>query len=839
MDKGPPKTCRHCGASLEGYDLQGDPVEIAAVGKDQCCSSCACLAWPVDQPARIEALIDGTNAMLDLGASVYFETYTGEALPRYLPVDEETGALIDRESGAPAVLLNRDNTPDRAAVQQIFDDQIVRDDDGSTVLADHRDDLLLALATGPKSGVVAIKIHASDYYTGVLDQFAIDHDEAPLIPTSRDDSHFYFFFKHPTGKTIPKNIEIKYLRDAVIELLSEGDMMLLPPTIGHWCDDNNWSLTTFDRIDTSVMPVIPEMQPWVQALFGIKDQDDPTNVVPEICGMPAAWVQEALEIKDYEDNHRTFFEDGEADAGAGEEPDDVSGDEAMDDQLVHEPDDKHNDKPNDEPKPRAKQIEPVDLWGSFDPPELPKDVLPKVIEDFAFIEGRNMGCDPAGLAMAALTVCAAAISDEVRLRVKKNDPNWTEAARLWTALIANVSGKKSPIISRTTSPLKKIDAELFKLYRHELKQYENLTKEEQAQREKPRPARVRLEDTTIEAAQEVFAGSPKGLLMIRDEISGWFGDMDRYAGHGGDRGFWLQSYNGGEYFVDRIKRGMIHIENLSASVLGGIQPDKIREIAADGIDDGLIQRLCPIIMRPGTKERDEVRDDINGKYNKLISDLYAIYQPTTENLKFSPAAQAVRNETVDKHFALESWADGVNKKFAAHIGKYNGIFGRLCVVFHCIDNMTLSDKFMPTVAPIVSEDTARHVAKFMQEFLLPHAYSFYCNTLALSDDHETLIRVAAFILTHKLKKIDRRILTRSVRSMRKMLEKDIKDIFDQLDAFGWITKYTDKNRNLAGVVNARVHELFEERAAVETARAELAREAMSVAFLKRGKEKKG
>ena len=168
-------------------------------------------AWSkqVEPGPRIEATIDATNDGLDLGWQLYFETHTGELLPREIAVDEETGEPIDRETGAPLVLLNRDNTPDRDAVQQIFDNEIVKDEDGSTLLADYRDDMLLALATGPKSGVMVVRVPATVYFTQVLDQFAIDHDKPPLIPTSRDDHHFNFFYKWSPGKTIPKNIKIK------------------------------------------------------------------------------------------------------------------------------------------------------------------------------------------------------------------------------------------------------------------------------------------------------------------------------------------------------------------------------------------------------------------------------------------------------------------------------------------------------------------------------------------------------------------------------------------------------------------------------------------------------
>ena len=114
-------------------------------------------------------------------------------------------------------------------------------------------------------------------------------------------------------------------------------------------------------------------------------------------------------------------------------------------------------------------------------------------------------------------------------------------------------------------------------------------------------------DTTIEAAQEILKDSPTGVLLDQDELSGWFGSMDKYSGARGaqkDRAFWLQSYNGGSYTVSRITRGNVFIPNLSVSILGGVQPDPIRKLADGGEDDGLLQRFIPIVLRPAVGGRD-------------------------------------------------------------------------------------------------------------------------------------------------------------------------------------------------------------------------------------------
>jgi hypothetical protein len=392
-------------------------------------------------------------------------------------------------------------------------------------------------------------------------------------------------------------------------------------------------------------------------------------------------------------------------------------------------------------------------------------------------------------------------------------------------LVGPVSAKKTPILNRATGPLKQIDSEMYRDYARNLARYESLDKDARDQEEAPKQQRIRLEDVTIEAAQEVFKDSPNGLLCLQDELSGWFGSMDRYNSNSGakDRGFWLQAYNGGEYVVNRIKRGSFLIPNLSACVLGGIQPDKIREVAADGVDDGILQRPLPIVLRPATPDRDEVRDDINNEYCELIEQLSQI--APLGPLEFSPKAQEVRREMADKHLKMMN-LDIIGKKLAAHIGKYDGIFGRLCVVFHCIENMRY-ERFQRIVTHAVFEKTARRVADFLHKFLFPHACCFYGDVLGMSDEHESLIKVAGFILANKLDKIDNRTIQRGNRHMRKMRKRDIEDVFDQLDAFGWITKVVDKNKITRGIVNPKVHELFKERGEMEAARAKEGREVVA------------
>ena len=67
-------------------------------------------------------------------------------------------------------------------------------------------------------------------------------------------------------------------------------------------------------------------------------------------------------------------------------------------------------------------------------------------------------------------------------------------------------------------------------------------------------------DTTTEKLGMILFADQDlpGVLVKRDEITGWIGSMEKYASSGrgpvADRALWLQSHDGGLYAVDRVTR---------------------------------------------------------------------------------------------------------------------------------------------------------------------------------------------------------------------------------------------------------------------------------------------
>lgn len=480
---------------------------------------------------------------------------------------------------------------------------------------------------------------------------------------------------------------------------------------------------------------------------------------------------------------------------------------------------------------------PVDLWQRHEAPELPANVLPPIIEEFARRHGEVMGADPAGIAMSALAVCAAAIPDSIQLQVKRHDPTWREAARLWVGLVGMPSTKKSPIMSAALRPLRKLDKALVDRYVAERQRWLDLPKEMQKSSAEPPQRRHIVEDATIEALQVVLKDSPDGILSAQDELSGWFGAMDKYSpgkGAAADRAFWLRAFNGGTYSVNRVSRGAVLLPNLSINLLGGIQPEPLLKLANDAVDDGLIQRFLPVVLRPASAGKDAPAGDAVAQYGALVEGLTRLRplngagnlsEPAP--IRFGDGAVAIRETLEHEHVELVEALESVSPKLAAHFGKFDGLFARLCLLWHCVESGG-------ELAPEISADTAQRVAVFMETFVRPSAIAFYAGLLGMHAGHEKMLELASLVVARGWDEFTARDVQRAGQSF-KGEGAEVERLCTKLDAFGWLDLIPPPAKGSAPRwrVNPAVHTLFAERGRAEAERRDKARRAIEASLVGR------
>ncbi|KAA2241157.1 DUF3987 domain-containing protein [Salinarimonas soli] len=205
--------------------------------------------------------------------------------------------------------------------------------------------------------------------------------------------------------------------------------------------------------------------------------------------------------------------------------------------------------------------------------------------------------------------------------------------------------------------------------------------------EAPVRPRVRVGDATTEKLAVLAAGLPRGLLLVRDELSGWFGSFNRYNGGGADRAFGLEAYGGRSFTVDRMKNPEpIRIRHLSVGVLGGVQPDKV-SVITDGPDDGMASRLlwswpddAPVFRLARDRGDDRAAQEAFGRLADLPMGSDDMGRPEPIRLPLERAAEDALEE-----FARDAQADAANAAglYAGALGKARGHVLRLsCILEH-------------------------------------------------------------------------------------------------------------------------------------------------------------
>jgi putative DNA primase/helicase len=252
------------------------------------------------------------------------------------------------------------------------------------------------------------------------------------------------------------------------------------------------------------------------------------------------------------------------------------------------------------------------------------ELLPEVLRDCVRDITDRMQCPPDFPAVAIMVVLASLAGRHFRIAPKRAD-DWSVVPNLWGMVVGRPGIMKSPPLSEIMRPLQVLQAramEDFKCDRavHQadrivaeegvrvakdairglLKKGEATAASTRAQEtvamERPEPVcrRYIVNDATVEKLGVILNENPSGVLLYRDELSGFFRTLER-QGHEADRAFYLECWKGDDGFTyDRIGRGTLHIEAACISILGSIQPgplsDLVRGMRGSG-DDGLLQRF--------------------------------------------------------------------------------------------------------------------------------------------------------------------------------------------------------------------------------------------------------
>ena len=363
-----------------------------------------------------------------------------------------------------------------------------------------------------------------------------------------------------------------------------------------------------------------------------------------------------------------------------------------------------------DPDPICDELLPVQLFDSAMLPE----VLRPLVSDTA--ERMQVPLDyPAVISVLAI---AGMTNRRATIQPKAADTSWVVVPNLWGGIVGAPGLLKSPVITTMTRPLTQIEA----LWRAEYESAENERKLQQEETDlrqaawreqfkaaqkagkappirpdesivKPLLRRLITQDATAEKLHEVLRDNPAGVLLIRDELSGWLATLDK-PGREGERGFFLSAWNGDTgYTMDRIGRGSVHAEACCVSILGGIQPARLRGYLSDSLadgpsNDGLLQRF-QVLAYPDVPR--------NWRYVDRLpqSSAFAPVQQLYDKIAHMEVVNPLRFRfSFDAQELFVAWLGELERKvrdtelhpaLIAHLAKYRSLMPSLSLLFELAD----------------------------------------------------------------------------------------------------------------------------------------------------------
>lgn len=400
--------------------------------------------------------------------------------------------------------------------------------------------------------------------------------------------------------------------------------------------------------------------------------------------------------------------------------------------------------------PQAEEPTPPDVVSESlkpKPPNVDLSLFPKVLATRAQEVSQSVGCDPLVPLWAGLSAACAVADAQSRLYLNES---FAVPPVLWMMTIGDPSDKKSPGSRPMLSVLEEIEKEDVPRFMNRKLEWEGREAAHASAHKAfiahhadvmsvlsnsvvpsvpdlpppPEPLKIVVSDVTSQRLIRRAAANPRGLLCYLDEMNSWVRKVTD-KGTGEDRSAWVSGYEAQRYEMDRVGSGHIVAENYALSIYGNIQPQVLKHNLDALASDGLLQRFIPAILRNEKTGIGFPLPDFMTTKHQWEQSLRLISILPTQKLQLEPEAYSVFRKF--QYWYEETKKDyrkiGVTNDFMTAFGKLEGNVGRLCMIWHMLEN---------PMCNVVDVSVVERVIRFVKEYLIP-AYNFTLGDQAGAD----------------------------------------------------------------------------------------------------------
>jgi hypothetical protein len=440
-----------------------------------------------------------------------------------------------------------------------------------------------------------------------------------------------------------------------------------------------------------------------------------------------------------------------------------------------------------------------------DLPDFPLHVFSDKLQEVIKRNAKGAGVTPAHVAIPLIGVTSGVIGFSRRIRASKA---WLQSCTCWTVVVGYSGTGKTPGLNVTKRVLREIEhlgkeSEAKRQREHETRKAkakafhkkwekevteatENGTPAPQMPPEavdpgKYVPLKISVADGTVERLTELLQSRQHGIILLRDELSALFMNMSRYTG-GQDNEFWLESWNGDFFNVERMGRNG-DIEHLLIGMVGGMQPDKLVR-SFEGDHDGQYARVLfawpdEPVWQGLNNDADEIDADVQNVLSRCVK-LAEYADGRLVRLIIPLDAEAAEEFEQFAHFAhREKYLfDGRERewfaKATAHVLRLAG------TLTYLEWGLTLD----PNKPDAITNATLSAAIILVMNYFWPHARACL-RQIGLTEKHANARRALLWIRAKGMHEVSREDIRRDALSQRINADDTMK-LMAELCRYGWL-----------------------------------------------------
>jgi hypothetical protein len=343
--------------------------------------------------------------------------------------------------------------------------------------------------------------------------------------------------------------------------------------------------------------------------------------------------------------------------------------------------------------------------------EFPIEIFPENARNYILLCNKTLNHSIDYMGCSLLFLTSIIIGNSAQLEIKKG---WKESANIWLALIGKAGVGKTPSISSITFPLEKANNREIKKYIKNSVAYDAFVELDKKEKElvpevkKPIKSQFIVNDVTLEALIELHNENKNGIGVLKDELAGFFKDMNKYR-EGGDKEHWLSSWSGKQINLNRKTAKSSFVERACLPILGGIQPSIMDGFYTDeNKDNGFIDRMLfsyPEMEIDYYSEFEMKQEHLDWYDNYILR----FYENTKKSIKytedyeiepitatFTPEAKLefvrVQNELTDSQNSDEE-----NEYMKSMLPKQKAYMARFSLIINTLESLENHDVFRDVI----------------------------------------------------------------------------------------------------------------------------------------------